>query len=156
MQLQIFFFVSIAFSFIAWGMGRSPIHLAGAAPPAAGRGVAASAHSAQLSLHRVSISGARGRVVRLAVCLRTFRRLWGYDCGNTRLAGADLAAQCVRRGHRMDLQSLGYIGPLQCLLPGQSRRADGGATGSHVFHPDSHRAPIADHARTRFPDSSAT
>src|SRR6516165_259382 len=56
----------------------------------------------------------------------------------------------------MDLQSLGYSRSLQCLLPGQSRRAHGGPAWFHLFHSDFHRAPVADHARARFPNSSAT
>ena len=33
--------------------------------------------------------------------------------------------------------------------------AHGGAVGCHLFHSDFHRAPTADYARTCFPDSSA-
>ena len=32
----------------------------------------------------------------------------------------------------------------------------GGPAWFYLFHSDFHRAPTADHARTRFPDSSAT
>jgi len=56
------------------------IHLAGTPSPATGRSVAASAHPAQLPLHRVSISGARGRVARPALCLRAVGGLWGHYC----------------------------------------------------------------------------
>jgi hypothetical protein len=45
---------------------------------------------------------------------------------------------------------------LQCFLSGKSRRAHGGTVGCHLFHSDFHRAPTADYARTRFPDSSGT
>jgi hypothetical protein len=44
MMPQLCFFVSIAFSFIAWGDRHRPIHLAGTPPPAKGRSAAASAH----------------------------------------------------------------------------------------------------------------
>jgi hypothetical protein len=42
------------------GHGHRPIYLAGTPPAATGRGATASAHPAQLPLHRVSISGPRG------------------------------------------------------------------------------------------------
>ena len=49
------------------GNGRGPIYLAGTPPPAADRSITASAHAAQLPLHRVSISGPRGCVAWTAV-----------------------------------------------------------------------------------------
>jgi hypothetical protein len=55
---QLWFFVSIAFSFIVGGSHRS-ICLAGTPPPAAGRSITASAHHPQLPLHRVGVSGPR-------------------------------------------------------------------------------------------------
>jgi hypothetical protein len=82
--------------------------------------------------------------------------LWGRHCGDTRLACAGIAAQWSRRRHRMDLQPLGFSRYPQCLLPGQSHRAHGGAVGSRILHSDFDSAATADYARTRFPSSSAT
>ena len=90
---QLCFFVSIAFSLIAWGIVTRPIHLAGTPTPATGRSVAASAHPAQLPFHRVGIPGPRRRVARSAVCLRAFRGLRGHHCGDTRVAFAAIAAR---------------------------------------------------------------
>src|SRR5215475_9298623 len=149
-------FLLVSHSAVSRGESSPSTHLAGTPSPATGRGFAACAHPAQLPLHRVSISRDRGRVARPALCLRAVGGLWGHHCGNTRLACPDIAAHCIRHCHRMDLQSLGYSRSLQCFLPGQSRRAHGGPAWFYLFHSDFHRAPTADHARTRFPDSSAT
>src|SRR5581483_9654253 len=89
-------------------------------------------------------------------CFRALRGLRGHHCGDPRLACADTAAQCIRLGHSMDLQCLGYRRSLECFLPGQSRRPPGGAIGCDLFHSDFHRALIADHSWTRFPNSSPT
>jgi hypothetical protein len=51
------------------GSRHRSIHLAGTPPSFARRSVAASAHLAQLPLHRASISGARGRIAGHALCL---------------------------------------------------------------------------------------
>src|SRR5215467_3210357 len=75
------------------GIGRRPIYLAGTPPPSTGRSLAPSAHPPQLSLYRVGISGARGRIAWPAVCLRELRGLWRYHCGDPRLAYADIVAQ---------------------------------------------------------------
>src|SRR5262249_58502997 len=56
----------------------------------------------------------------------------------------------------MDLQPLGHSRSSERLLSGQSRRTIGGAVGSRILHPDFGSTAAADHARTRFPDSSAT
>ena len=62
MQAQFAFFASIAFSMIAWGMVAARYIWPELRIRATGRSVAPSAHPPQLSLYRVGISGARGRV----------------------------------------------------------------------------------------------
>ena len=125
-------------------------------PPTTRRSVTAPANPAQLPLHRLGISGLRRRIARSAICLRAFRGLWGFHCGYTRVNFAAIAAGCGWRCNRMDLQSLGNSRSPECFLPGESRRAVGGAVGSHVFHSHCACADTADHARTRVPDSSST
>ena len=58
---MIWFFVSIAFSFIAWDRRRS-IYLAETPPLSTGRSVAAVAYPTQFPLHRISSHGSRRRV----------------------------------------------------------------------------------------------
>ena len=80
-QRMILFFVSIAFSFIPWGM-----------------------------VHRVGSLGSRGRVPRFAACLRAWRGLRGRHCDSTCLAFATIAAQRGWRRRRMDLQPVEFRG----------------------------------------------
>lgn len=54
---QLWFFMSIAFSFVAWGIVTARYIWPELRLQKRGRGVAAFAHAAQLPLHRVSISG---------------------------------------------------------------------------------------------------
>jgi hypothetical protein len=96
----------------------------------------ASAHPAQLPLHRVGIPGPRRGVTRFAVRLRAFRGLWRHHCSDTRVALAAIAATCGWRRHGMDLQSLGLSCSRERFLPGQSLRPVGRAVGSHLFHSD--------------------
>ena len=155
MLSQLCFFVSIAFSFIACWNRRRPIHLAGTTVPATGPGLAASAHPAQLPLHRAGIPGSGRRVARFAVSLRAFRGLWRHRCGDTRV---DFAAMAVTRcGHcpRVGLQYLGRSRSPERFVPGQSSRPLAGAVGSHLLHSDCLGAATTDHARARFSDSSA-
>src|SRR6516164_3955253 len=143
---QLWFFLSIAYS---------SIYLAGTPPPATGRSVAAFADPAQLPLHRVGIPGSRCRVTRTAACLRAFGGLWGHHCGNACVAFTAIPAQCGWRCRRMDLQPLGFSRYSQRFLPSQSRRTIGGAVGSRILPSDVDSTAAADHARTRFPNSSA-
>ena len=62
MQSQLAFFVSIAFSLIAWGIVTTPIYLAEASPPLTGRSIAAFTHPPLLPFHRISISCSRSCV----------------------------------------------------------------------------------------------
>src|SRR5215472_13992584 len=133
MQSQLSFFVSIAFSCIAWGI------------------VAARYIWPELRLRQ------RTEALRPLLILHSFRFI-GLAFLVTGVVSPDLPsafAHSIRHCHRMDLQSVGYSRSLQCFLPGQSRRAHGGPAWFYLFHSDFHRAPTADHARTRFPDSSA-
>src|SRR5215471_13098056 len=144
MQSQFAFFVSIAFSVIAWGV------------------VTARYIWPKLRLR------SRAEALRPLLMLHSFRFIGlaflvpGVVSPDVPSAFAqsaaygDIAVRQSRHCHRMDLQSLGYSRSLQCFLPGQSRRAHGGPAWFYLFHSDFHRAPTADHARTRFPDSSAT
>ena len=156
MPPQLSFFVSIAFSFIAWGIVTARYIWPELRLRQRAEALRPLLILHSFRFHRIGISGPRGRVARSAVCLRAVSGLWGHHCGDTRLAFADIAAQGVRRCRRMDLQSLGYSRSPQRFLSGQSRRAFGGAAGGRVFPPDFHRAATADYARTRFPNSSAT
>ena len=132
------------------------IYLAGTPPPSTGRSVAAVAHPAQFPLHRIGSAGSRRRVTRSTACLRAFCGLCGHHCGDTCAAFTTFAAQCGWHCRRMDLQPLGHSRSAQLFLPGPSRRTVGGTVGSCILHSDFGSAAAADHARTRFPDSSAT
>ncbi len=166
-QQMIWFFLSMAFSFIAWGIVAARYiwpelrvrQRAEALEPLLilhSFRFRASAHPAQLPLHRVGGPGPRRRVTRTAACLRIFRGLWGRHCGDTCVAFAAIAAQRGRRCCRVDIQPLGHSRSAQLFLPSPSRRTIGGAVGSRILYSDVCRAPAADHARTDFPDSSAT
>src|SRR5258708_4232494 len=62
-----------------------------------------------------------------------------------RIEDGRLAATWGRRCHRMDLQSLGLSRSPERFLPGQSRRALGGAVGSHLLLSDFCCAATAGH-----------
>ena len=62
MPPQLWFFVSIAFSFIAWGMVTARYIWPEIRLKQRAESVAACPHPPQLPLHRVSFCGARGRV----------------------------------------------------------------------------------------------
>ncbi len=49
---------------------------------------------------------------------------------------ATIAAQCSWCWHRVDLQCLGFSRSRECVLPGQSCRAVGGAVGGGLLHSD--------------------
>jgi hypothetical protein len=154
MQTEFAFFASIAFSLIAWGMVAARYIW-----PRLRIRQRAEALRPLLTLHSFRFVGLSflvpGVVSPDLPSAFAHSALWRHHCGDPRFACADIAAQCIRRCHSMDLQYLGYSRSFQCFLPGQSRRAHRGAVGRHLFHSDFHRAPTADHARTRFPDSYA-
>jgi len=136
------------------GNRHRPIHLARTSPPTTGRSVAASAHPPQLPLHRAKFlvpgvvspdlpsafahSAAYGDIIAAMLALFTLISLPS--------ASGVVIAWIFSLCGTADLFNAFY----------QSRRPHGGAVGCHLFHSDFHRAPTADHARTRFPDSSAT
>jgi hypothetical protein len=62
MQSELAFFVSIAFSLIAWGIVAARYIWPELRLRPRDRSVAAAAHPAQLPLHRVSVFGPRNRV----------------------------------------------------------------------------------------------
>ena len=155
-QQMIWFFVSIAFSFIAWGIVTARYiwpelsfrpRVEALRPPA---------RPAQLPLHRVGSAGSGRRVTRSAAYFRAFRGLWGHHCGDTCVVFAAITAQHGRRCRRMDFQPLGYSRTPKRFLPGQSVPTFGRAVGSHILSSNSDRAAAPNYARTRFPDSSAT
>ena len=155
MQTQLAFFVSIAFSCIAWGI------------------VATRYIWPQLRLRQ------RAEALRPLLILHSFRFVGlaflvpGVVSPDLPSAFAhsaaygDIIAAVLALLALMSLPSasgvviawifnLGCSRSVQCFLPSQSRRSHAGPVGCHLFHPDFHRAPIADHPRARFPDSCAT
>ena len=74
------------------GDHRRTTYLAETLPPTTTRSVTAFANLAQLPLYRLGISGLRRRIARSAICLRAFRGLWGFHCGDTRVNFAAIAA----------------------------------------------------------------
>ena len=131
------------------------IYLAGTPRPRTGRSVAASAHAAQLPLHRVGIPRPGRRFTRSAARLRAFCGLWGHYCCDTCVAFATIAAQCGWHCRRLDLQPLGFSRYPQRFLPSQSCRIIGGSLGSRILPSNLNSAAPANYARARFPDSSA-
>jgi hypothetical protein len=145
---QLWFFCEYRIQLHCVGDSYRSIYLAGTPPPATGRSVTASAHPAQLPIHRVGIPGSRCRVTRAAACLRAFSGLWGHHCGNACVAFAAIPAQCGWRCRRMNLQPLGFSRYSQRFLSGQSRRTIGGAVGSRILSSDFDSTAAADYART--------
>src|SRR5215813_11190712 len=106
-QQMIWFFVSIAFSFIAWGIVTARYIW-----PELRLRQRAEALRPLLILHSFRFIGLAVLVPGVvspdgAACLRAFRGLWGYHCSGTCVAFAAIAAQCRWRCGRMDLQPLG-------------------------------------------------
>jgi hypothetical protein len=148
-QQMIWFFVSIAFSLIAWGI------------------VAARYIWPELRILQ------RSEALRPLLILHIFRFIglaflvpgvvspdlpsafahWGHHCSDTGIAFAATVAQRAWRCRRLDLQPVGFSRYPQRFLPSQSRRTIGGAVGSHILPSDCHCAAAADYARTRLPSS---
>ena len=155
-QQMIWFFVSIVFSLIAWGIVAARYIWPELRLRSTGRSVAASAHPAQLPLHRVGIlvpgvvspdlppafahSAAYGDIIAAILALVSLQLL---------PSAAGVAAAWI-------FNLWGFSRYPQRFLPGESRRTFGGAVGSRIFPSDCDSAAAADYARTRFPDSSAT
>src|SRR5262245_38763648 len=78
-------------------------YLAGTPPPATRGSVAASAHPAQLPLHRVGIPRPGRRFTRSAARLRAFCGLWGHYCSDTRVVFNAVAVRSGWHWHRLDL-----------------------------------------------------
>ena len=155
-QQMIWFFVSIAFSFIAWGI------------------VTARYIWPELRLRQ------RVEALRPLLILHSFRFIGlavlvpGVVSPDLPPAFAHSAAYADIIAAILALLSLlllrsaagiavvwifnlwGTADLLNCFLPGPSRRTVGGTVGSCILHSDFGSAAAADHARTRFPDSSAT
>ena len=133
MLTQLGFFASIAFSFIAWGI------------------VANRYIWPELRLRQ------RAEALRPLLVLHSFRFM-GLAFLVPGVVSPDLppAFAHSRHCHRMDLQSLGLGRSPERFLSGQCDRAVAGAAGSRLLHSDFRCAAAADHARTGFPDSSAT
>ncbi len=155
-QQMIWFFVSIAFSFIAWGI------------------VTARYIWPELRLRQ------RAEALRPLLILHSFRFIGlaflvpGVVSPDLPPAFAHSAAYGDIVAAILALLSLlllpsaagvavawifnlwGYSRSPERFLPGQSRRTIGGAVGSRILPSDSRGAAAADYARTRFPDSSAT
>ena len=123
---QLCFFVSIAFSFIAWGIVTAryvwPKLRLQQRGEACGHCSLCTASAS--SLHRIGIPGPRCFVARSAVCLRAFRGLWRHHCGDARLAFAVIAAQRGWRFHHMGLQSLGHAARRQAIFVRPSENSE--------------------------------
>ena len=87
--------------------------------------------------------------------VRTRRSLRRHRRSNFSLALAGHPAQQVGRRGDLGFQHLGQLRSAQRILPGQRRRAAGGATRRCLFHSHCVRPASAHYARAYFPDSAA-
>jgi hypothetical protein len=149
------FFVSIAFSFVAWGVVTARYIW-----PELRLRERADALRPLLVLHSFRFIGLAFLVP--GVVSPDLPPAFAHSAAYGDIIAAILAllsllllpsAACVAR---MALQPLGFGRSPQRLLPGQSQWAHAGTVGCHLLHSDFHRTPATDHARTRFSDSSAT
>ena len=150
---QLCFFVSIAFSFIAWGI------------------VTARYIWPELRLRQ------RAEALRPLLILHTFRFIglaflvpgvvspdlpptFAHSAAYGDIIAAMLALLSLARGTGVVVAWIfnlwGSADLLNAFYQANRRRALAGAVGSRLLHSDFRCAATADHARTRFPDSSAT
>ncbi len=158
MSPQLYFFVSVGFSLVAWGIVAARYIWPRLRDRQQADALRPLLNSAQLPLRGPGVPRSGRRLARSAGRLRAFRRLRRFhrrDAGVAHVGVAVAVAQDWRR-RRMDLQSLGRGRSSQRVLSGQRVRAGVRATGRRLLHSDRLRAAAADHPRPCVPDSVAT
>jgi len=161
---QLYFFVSIVFSFIAWGIVTARYIW-----PKLRLRPRSEALRPLLILHSFRFIGLAflvpGVVSPDLPAAFAHSAAYGDIIATLLVAFAGIAAKRGRRerggfkrpiAHRVDLQPLGLSRHLECVLPSRSCRARAGSAGCRLFPSDSHRAATVDHARAGLPDPSAT
>jgi hypothetical protein len=155
-QQMIWFFVSIAFSFIAWGTVAARYIWPELRPRQR-----AEALRPLLILHSFRFIGLA--VLVPGVVSPDLPPAFAHSAAYGDLIAAILALLSLLLLPRAASVAVAWIFSLwgsadlpQRFLPGQSRRTIGGAVGSCIFPSDFGSAASADYARTRFPNSSAT
>jgi hypothetical protein len=152
---QVCFFVSIAFSFVAWGI----VAVRYIWPQLRDR-QRNDALRPLLILHSFRFEGLVFLVPGVVSpdLPSAFAHSAAYGdimAATPRVAFVADTANKSRHRHRMDLQSLGFSRSPARVLRGQCRRVAGGAVGSRLLHPDFRGAAAVDHAWTHLPNSSA-
>ena len=154
MQPQVYFFLSIALSFIAWGIVTARYIWPELRPRPRAEGL-----RPVLMLHGFRFIGLAFLVPGVVSpdLPSAFAHSAAYGDMVARdpcLAFAAISAQCGWLGRGLDLQSLGHGRYPERFLPGQSRRSPGRAVGSRILPSDFGSTAAADYPRTRVPDSS--
>jgi hypothetical protein len=155
MQPQLCFFVSIAFSFIAWGIVAARYIW-----PELRVRKRAEALRPLLTLHAFRFVGLAFLVP--GVVSPDLPSAFAHSAAYGDIIAATLALLSLlwlqRAAGVVMVWVFNLWGSADLLnaFYQANRRPLGGAVGSHLLHSDSHCADTADHARTRLPHSSAT
>jgi hypothetical protein len=154
-QQMIWFFMSIVFSLIAWGIATARYIW-----PKVRLRQRAEALRPLLILHSFRFIGlavmAPGVVSQFIARLRAFRGLWRRHCYDPRTSCAAIATHWGWCCLCADIQCMGLSRSPPLFLPRPSCRTAGGTVGSRILHSDSGSAAATDHAWTNFPGSSET
>ena len=148
MRAQICFFVSIVFSFVAWGAVTGSLIL-----PELRRRGRNEALRPLLMFHSfrfvgLAFLGPRRRVLRFAGGFRRRRRLWRYRRRGARFVNAGLTARQVWHRRGLGIQCLGERRYPPCKLRRRSLRRPSRSIGRCLLSPNVYRAALSDHART--------
>ena len=153
---QLWFFVSIAFSFIAWGMVTARYIW-----PELRLRQRAEALRPLLILHSFRFIGLAFLVP--GVVSPDLPSAFAHSAAYGDIIAAILALLSLISLPSAAGVAIAWIFSLwgsadlfNAFYQANRDRAHAGTVGSRLLHSDSRRAPTADHARTRFPDSSAT
>jgi len=154
MAAQVCFFISIAFSFIAWGIVAKrylwpKLHLKSRDE----------ALRPLLILHAFRFEGLAFLVPGIVSpnLPAAFAHAAAYgDFTAAILALLSLASlEQSGRNPRLELQSLGHVRSIERILSSQCGRTHGGPIGRHLLHTDAFCAAAADHARAGIPHFAA-
>ena len=148
MRAQICFFVSIVFSFVAWGVVTGSLIL-----PELRRRGRNEALRPLLMFHSFRFVGLAFLVpgvvsARFAGGFRRRRRLWRYRRRGARFVDAGLAARQAWHRRGLGIQSLGQRRYPPCQLRRHSPRRPTRSIGRCLLSPNVYRAALSDHART--------
>ena len=150
MRAQICFFVSIVFSFVAWGLVTSSLIL-----PELRRRGRNEALRPLLMFHSFRFVGLAFLVPRPAGGFRRRRRLWRYRRRGARFVSAGVTARQAWHRRGLGIQSVGHRRYHPRQLRRHSLRRPARSNGRCLLSPNFYRAALSDHARTHILASTA-